>query len=118
MASIMDNVHTIGMSESGSTYLTVNSVGGTKVEPPIRVTFEGENSHVAIAQEAMAARYHDDELRQIGEGNAILGLNRVIGDIALNGPLEYGSTKPLHPNQIDSTVVAAELPAPRHELTA
>jgi len=118
MSSIMDKVHTIGMSENGSTYLTVNEIAGVKVEPPIRVTFEGETAYVAVAQEAMAAHYHDDELRQIGEGNAILGLNRVIGDIAINGPLEFGATKPLHPNLIDSTVASAELPAPRRELTA
>jgi hypothetical protein len=118
MPSVMDKVHIIGMSEDGSTYLTVDEVTGKKVEPPIEVTFEGEDAHIAVVQEAMAARYHDDELRQIGEGNAILGLNRIIGEIALNGPLKYGDIKPLHPNLIDSTVTVAELPAPRRELTA
>jgi hypothetical protein len=119
MASMMDKVHTVGMSENGSTYLTVDAVNGVRVEPPIIVTFEGENAHVAVVQEAMAARYHDDELRQIGEGNATLGLNRVIGDIAMNGPLEFGATKPLHPNLNDGDSVAfIELPAPRRQLTA
>lgn len=104
MPSIMDKVHAVGMSENGSTYLTVSEVAGVKVEPPIEVVFEGENAHVAVAQDALAARYHDDELRQIGEGNAILGLNRVIGEIAMNGNLERGATKPLHPGIIDAKI--------------
>lgn len=121
----LDKVHTIGMSENGSTYLTVNSFYGTdnkevRVEPPIQVTLEGDDaSSVAFAQDALAARYSDEELRQIGEGSSMLGMKRVIGEIAMNGNLEHGATKPLHPNLIDAEVVAyAELPAPVRELTA
>lgn len=121
----LDKVHTIGMSENGSTYLTVNSFYSednkeVRVEPPIRVTLEGDNaSSVAFAQDALAARYSDEELRQIGEGSSMLGMKRVIGEIAMNGNLEHGATKPLHPNLIDAEVAAyAELPAPVRELTA
>jgi hypothetical protein len=48
----------------------------------------------------------------------MLGVQRVIGKIARNGNLEFGATKPLHPNLIDGDVAAfAELPAPRREFT-
>lgn len=116
----LDKVHLVGMSENGSTYLTVDEFEGRAVKPPIQVTLEGEDaSSVAVTQEALAARYDDEELRQIGEGSSMLGLKRVIGEIATNGNLEHGATKPLHPNLIDAEVVAyAELPAPVRELTA
>jgi hypothetical protein len=124
MASTMDKVHTIGMSENGSTYLTVNAVYGADnklipVEPPIEVVFEGENANVAVTQDALAARYHDDELRQIGEGSSMLGLNRVIGDIAVKGGLVHGEIKPLHPTLFEGQVVdVLELTAPQGQLTA
>jgi hypothetical protein len=116
----LDKVHVVGMSENGSTYMTVDEVNGIRVEPPIQVVFEGEDaSNVAVTQDAMAARYSDEELRQIGEGSSTLGLKRVIGEIATNGNLEHGATKPLHPNLIDAELVGfAELPAPQRELTA
>jgi hypothetical protein len=116
----IDKVHTMGMSENNSTYLTVSEYGGKAVKPPIQVVIEGENaSSVAVSQDALAARYVDEELRQIGEGSAVLGLQRVIGEIATNGNLEHGATKPLHPNLIDAEVVAyVELSAPARELTA
>lgn len=115
----LDKVHVVGMSENDSTYMTVNELEGKEVQPPIRVVLEGEDaSSVAVTQDTMAARYDDEELRQIGEGSSMLGLKRVIGEIVMNGNLEQGATKPLHPNLIDVEVVAsAELPAPVRELT-
>ncbi|HUA13040.1 MAG TPA: hypothetical protein VL989_00865 [Candidatus Sulfotelmatobacter sp.] len=127
MASIMDKVHTVGMSEDRSTYLTVDAyygddnINAIAIEPPLQITLEGEDAHVAFVQGAMAARYHDDELRQIGEGSSTLGIKRVIGEIAMSSGLESGATKPLHPNLIDGDVIVdtpLELPAPRRELTA
>ncbi|MDB5175900.1 MAG: hypothetical protein JWM81_758 [Candidatus Saccharibacteria bacterium] len=124
MASILSRVHTVGISENGSTYLTVEAYYGADnqavpIEPPIRVVFEGEAANVAVTQGALAARYNDDELRQIGEGSSMLGLDRVIGDIAMNGNLTRGAIKPLHPNVFESMVVdALELTAPVRELTA
>jgi len=105
-----DRVHLIGMSEDGSTSLVVDSVYGDDnkkfvVEPPIRVTLEGQSARVALAQDALVARYDDEELRQIGEGSSTLGLKRVIGDIAVRGGLVYGEIKPLHPNLIEGKVI-------------
>lgn len=116
----LDKVHVVGMSENGSTYLTVDEFEGKEVKPPIQVVLEGEDaSSIAVTQDAMAARYDEEELRQIGEGSSMLGLKRVIGEIATNGNLERGATKPLHPNLIDPEVIVfAELPAPQRELTA
>lgn len=116
----LDKVHVIGMSENGSTYMTVDEVNGVRVEPPVQVVFEGEDaSNVVVSQDAMAARYSDEELRQIGEGSSMRGLQRVIGEIATSGNLEHGATKPLHPNLIDAEAVAfTEIPAPVRELTA
>jgi len=121
----LDKVHTIGMSENGSTYLTVNYFydadnAEVRVEPPIQVIVEGgDASSVVFAQDVLAARYSNEELQQIGEGNSMLGMKRVIGEIAMNGNLEHGATKPLHPNLIDAeTVEYAELTAPVGELTA
>jgi hypothetical protein len=125
MASAMDKVHTIGMSENGSTYMVVDAYYGENnkrvaIEPPLRITLEGDEAHVAFVQGAMAARYHDDELRLIGEGSSTLGIKRVIGEIATVGSLERGATKPLHPNLIDAKAIehVGELAAPRRELTA
>ncbi|QQS19988.1 hypothetical protein IPL85_00810 [Candidatus Saccharibacteria bacterium] len=116
----LDKVHIVGMSENGSTYLTVDEFEGKAVKPPIQVVLEGKDAtSVAVTQDALAARYDDEELCQIGEGSWVLGLQRVIGEIATNGNLEYGATKPLHPNLIDAEVVAyAKLPASVCELTA
>ena len=116
----LDKVHIVGMPENGSTYLTVDAFEGKAVKPPIQVTFEGEDAaSIAVTQDAMAARYDNEELRQIGEGNSMLGLQRVIGEIATNGNLEHGAIKPLHPNLIDAEVATyAELPAPVRQLTA
>lgn len=120
----LDKVHALGMSENGSTYLTVDSFYGVdnkvvRIEPPIQVVFEGEDaSSIAVAQDGLAARYDDEDLRQIGEGSSMLGLNRVIGDIAMNGNLKHDATKPLHPNLIDVEAVTLELSAPQQELTA
>jgi len=110
MASSLDKVHDVGMSENGSTYLAVNTVYDANnqeiiVEPPIEVVLEGENAHVAVTQDGFAARYHDDELREIGEGSSTLGLSRVIADIAINGKLTHGDIKPLHPSLIQGRVV-------------
>ena len=119
MRSSFDKVHTLGMSSGGSTHLTVSEFSGNKVEPPINVVFEDDGMQVAVTQDALAARYRSDELQQIGEGNAIMGLNRVIGEIATNGNLEHGATKPLHPNVIDVEAAAyAELPVAQKVLTA
>lgn len=119
MASIMDKVHDIGMSENGSTYMTVDEANGVRVEPPIQVILEGESANVAVTQDALAARYQNDELCLIGEGNSMLGLQCVINEIATNGNLEHGAIKPLHPNLIEVNVVASvELTAPVRELTA
>jgi hypothetical protein len=120
----LDKVHTVGMSENGSTYLTVDSFYSednkeVRIEPPLQITLEGEEAGIAFVQGAMVARYSDEELREIGEGNSMLGVKRVIGEIAMNGNLKHGATKPLHPNLIDAeAVVCAELPAPVRELTA
>lgn len=116
----LDKVHIVGMSENRSIYLTVDEFEGKAVKPPIQVVLEGEGAtSVAVSQDALAARYDDEELRQIGEGISMLGLGRVIGEIATNGNLEHDATKPLHPNLTDAEAVAyAELPAPARELTA
>jgi hypothetical protein len=124
MSIRLDKVHSHGMSESNSTYLVVDAFYDhnqrVEIEPPLRVIFEGENaSRIAVNQGVQTARYDDDELQRIGEGSSVLGLNRVIGEIALNGNLVYGATKPLHPDLVDGQVIApAELPAPRRELTS
>jgi len=124
MASFMDKVHTVGMSVNSSTHLTVDSVSGAdnkeiRVEPPIKVVFEGEDAtSVAVTQDALAARYDDEELRQIGEGSSTLGLIRVIGEIATNGNLVHGNIKPLHPSLFEGQVVdILGLAVPQRELT-
>jgi len=113
----LDRVHALGMSDNGSTFMTVDAVAGQdnieiRIEPPIIVVFEGNGSSVAITQDALAARYSDDELTQIGEGSSAQGINRVIGDVAMNGNLVHDATKPLHPTQIDvdELVVMPQLP--------
>ncbi len=125
MASSLDKVHTLGMSPNNSTYLAVDAYYDTdnnkvSIEPPIEIVFEGDQAHVAVTQEGLAARYHDDELQLIGEGSSVLGLKRVIGDIAKNGNLARGAIKPLHPNLLVGSVVlsAQELPAAHRDLTA
>jgi hypothetical protein len=116
----LDKVHIVGMSENGSTYLTVDKFEGREVKPPIQVVLEGEDAtSIAVTQDAMAARYDDEELRQIGEGSSALGLKRVIGEIATNGNMVQGDIKPLHPNLFEGQVVdTLELTAPQAELTA
>ena len=124
MLDFMDKVHVVGMSEGGSTYMTVTEYSGAdnktiRLEPPVKVVLEGENAHVAVVQGNLAARYHDDELRQIGEGSSTLGLKRVIGDIAMNGNIAYGDPKPMHPNFIDADIVSPlELTASQREIIA
>jgi len=121
--SFLDRVHVVGMSPNGSTYLTVNSVNGldnkeVSVHPPIEVVFEGDDARVAVTQDGLAARYDDEELRRIGEGNSSLGLYRVIGDIAMHGNFELDAIKPLHPTLIEGHVVSrANIVATRPELT-
>jgi hypothetical protein len=125
MSNFSDEVHVVGMSENSSTYLTVSEVCDSdgnvvRVEPPINVVLEGKNIRsVAVTQNALAARYDQDELSQIGEGNPILGLDLVIGDVAVNG-LTYGAIKPLHPTLMEAQIVdeVAELASPSRELTA
>jgi hypothetical protein len=119
----IDKVHIAGMSQNGSTYLTVDSFYGPdnreiRIEPPVEVILEGDDARsVAFSQGGMAARYSDEELRQIGGGSSMLGTKRVIGEIAMNGNLERGAIKPLHPNIYEACVVAyPELPAPAREL--
>lgn len=98
---VANTVGPVHMSPNGSTYLTVEAYSGPdnteiEIEPPIEVVFEGEDaSVVAVTQDGLAARYYDDELSEIGEGNSVKGLNRVIGEIATNGNLERGAFKPL-----------------------
>lgn len=109
---MLDKVHILGMSESGSTHMTVGSVRNDEgqevlVIPPVGVTFEGSDARVAFSQDGLAARYSDEELSQIGDGSSALGLNRVLGCIATDGPLVYGATKPMHPNLIDAIEVGA-----------
>jgi|GEM_PF-6694515 len=101
MASYLNRVHSCGMSPDGSTYMTVNSFVGPNnteipIEPPLRVIFEGDKPNVAFSQDGLAARYSNEELHVIGEGNSARGMHRVIGDIAMNGGLKEGATKPLH----------------------
>lgn len=122
---ILDEVHIVGMSESGSTYMSVTQVCDSegkvvRVEPPIRVVLEGEDARVAVTQDALAARYDNEELSQIGDGNPILGLKRVIGSIATSGGLEVGAIKPLHPSLFEAEVVdqVAELVTSTPQLTA
>lgn len=116
----LDQVHDVGMSEKGSVYLTVVEFEGKAVEPPIQVTFEGENAgSVAVTQDALAARYDEEELLQIGEGSSMLGLKRIIGEVATNGNLVHDDIKPLHPNLFEGRVIGhPELPTPVRELTA
>jgi hypothetical protein len=108
----MNTVHSIGMSPNGSTYLTVDTFYGSdnkeiKIEPPVEVVFEGADAGtVAITQDGLAARYNDDELRQIGEGSSVVGLNRVIGEIATNGNLQDGKFKPLLSDEARERVAA------------
>ena len=110
MASSLDKIHSHGMSPNASIYMTVRTFTGpdskqVAIQPPLRVVFEGESPIVAFSQDGLTARYHDDELRQIGEGSSALGMKRVIGDIAMHGNLEYGATKPLHPGLLDGEVI-------------
>ena len=103
----IDKVGIVGMSLSGSTYMTVRSFtkpDGREVPivPPITVVLEGiDITQVSVCQDSLAARYSEEDLNKIGNGSPIKGLNDVIGDIALNGNLVYGNIKPLHPNIID-----------------
>lgn len=125
--SIKDRVHGCGMSNSGSTYLKVSEVAGVKVEPPVAVVIDKEkvdplidvvndqkiDQQVSLTQGVNTVRYSTDELKRIGKGDAITGLNRVLGDIAVNGPLEMDAIKPLHPDIIDgnaAVVAPAALP--------
>jgi len=113
----LDKVHALGMSENGSTFMRVDSVTDennnvVRLEPPVDVVFEGSSTNVAVTQDSLAARYSDEELTQIGEGSSAQGINRVIGDIAMNGNLVHDATKPLHPTQIDvEPVTLSELAA-------
>lgn len=113
----LDKVHPLGMSENGSIFMTVNLVTDeenkvVRLEPPVEVVFEGNGTNVAITQGALAARYSDEELAQIGEGSPAQGIKRVIGDIAMNGNLVHDATKPLHPTQFDiqQMITLPELP--------
>lgn len=122
----LDKVHPVGMSENGSTFLTLDAYYGDDnqervLDPPVSVVLEGKDlSTTAVVQAGLAARYSDEELGQIGEGNSLLGLKRVIGDIATNGNLQEGAIKPLHPGILEGYVVIDEIPAvaSTHELTA
>lgn len=101
MTSVFDKIHSVGMSPDASTYMEVDSFMGPDkkaiaIEPPLVVVLEGQEARkVAFQQDALAARYTDEELRQIGEGSSTLGMQRVIGDIAMGGGLVDGATKPL-----------------------
>lgn len=121
MASSLDKVHGHGMSPNGSTRMVVDTyVGpdnkGVPIKPPLQVIFEGQSAHVAFSQDGLSARYYDHELRQIGDGSSALGMQRVIGDIAMNGNLVHGATKPLHPGLVDGEItVQTALPPARLE---
>jgi hypothetical protein len=101
MANMFDEVHHVGMSPDASIFMEVTSAGGATIEPPIKVVFERIESEdivlVAFCQGALAARYNDPELREIGEGSSALGMKRIIGDIATNGRMREFAIKPLHP---------------------
>lgn len=97
----IDKVHLVGMSPKHSTHLTVTEFEGVEVEPPIEVVLEGEGAtRTAITQDALAARYNEEELLKIGEGSSMLGIKRVVGEIAMNGNLDYGAAKPLCTNPV------------------
>ena len=112
MSNIFDKVHTVGMSPNATVFMEVGRFTGpdnrsVAIKPPLTVMLEGEAADkVAFYQDGLAARYTDEELRHIGEGSSALGMRRIIGDIAMNGNLIDGATKPLHPELIDGEVVA------------
>lgn len=124
MASFSDRVHSHGMSPNQSTRMTVNTFIGPDneeipIRPPLQIIFESEAANVAFLQDGLTARYHDDELRKIGEGSSTLGMQRVIGDIATRRSLIAGATKPLHPGLIDGEIVMQQvLPPASLEVTA
>lgn len=107
--SSMDTVHVLGMPERGSRRLTVdrfyNEDKGemVSIHPPLNIILEGvQKECVAVAQNGLAARYSNQELEQIGEGNMMLGLDRVIGEVAAKGHLELDSIRPLHSACVES----------------
>lgn len=123
MANGPDKVHPHGMSPNDSTYMTVETFAAQNgksitIEPPLQIIFEGAEGQIAFSQDGQTARYSDNELSQIGEGSSAVGMQRVIGDIAMNGKLAYGAIKPLHPGLVDGEVVVPRaLPSARLEIT-
>jgi len=117
-----DLVGIVGMSPNGSTYMTVDSFDDADnktvpLEPPIAVILEGEEARVAVVRGTLAARYTNEELHEIGEGNMFRGLDRVIGSVAVDG-LAHGAIKPLHPNLFEGEEAQTALPAAQPALTS
>jgi hypothetical protein len=111
-----DTVHTYGVSARGSLRSTIESYednDGNRfdIAPPLHIIVEGADAEqIAIMQNGLAVRYSSEEMANIGDGNALLGLSLVVGDIAVNGNLERGDVKPLHPDFRDSEAVLEGAP--------
>lgn len=105
-----DKVHIIGMLPRECSYLTFDSVmtedgKEIKIEPPVVVAIEGESAAFNIIQGALAVRYDNSELQEVGDGNTVRGMHRVLGSVAEHGKLVIDEIKPLHPSLVDGQII-------------
>lgn len=106
----IDPVEAIGMIP------VIKTIDGTKqlANSPILIVAEEHLLQVVVAKDGVGARYRYDELRRIGQGDYVSGVEQIVGAFAMDG-IQPGQIKPHHPDMVEST--AEPLPYPE-QLTA